>query len=100
MNALVLLLVVLISAVAAARVFRLLTKDGITWPLRNGIQRLNWGWLNEGWFCPFCMGFWVSLAFVWTGLVTFDIFTWWGLVAGTLAANYVAAAYFAAVEED
>ncbi len=85
-----LLLVILISAVASARVFRLLVVDEITYPLRNVVGKAP-ALAREGFECPWCLGYWLSLAFVLTGLLAFDSFTWWGLVAGSLTANYIGA---------
>lgn len=85
-----LVLVVLVSAVAAARVFRLLVVDDITYRLRNWIGRRS-EWVQTGFHCPWCMGYWISLLFVVTGLLSMDVFTWWGVVAGGFAASYVQA---------
>jgi hypothetical protein len=85
-----LVLVVLVSAVAAARVFRLLVVDDITYRLRNWVSRRS-EWVQEGFHCPWCMGYWISLLFVVTGLLAMGVFTWWGVVAGGFAASYVQA---------
>lgn len=42
------------------RVTRLLNRDSITRPL----WRRTPSWLASGWFCPWCLGFWVSLGLV------------------------------------
>lgn len=85
-----LVLVVLVSAIAAARVFRLLVVDDITYRLRNWVSRRP-PWFRELYACPWCAGWYFSLLFVITGLLVMDVFTWWGVLAGALAANYVQA---------
>lgn len=45
---------------AAYRVTRLLNRDAITKPLQRQIPSQ----LVNGWFCPWCLGFWVSLGVV------------------------------------
>ncbi len=82
------LLILVVAALATARVYLLLTKDDVTIWLRNLVQRARSHWLNEGFYCPFCLGFWISLAFVWVGLHVYSEFTWYGLISGSLAVNY------------
>lgn len=89
-HAVFVVLVVLLSAGITARLFLLLTVDEITWPIRKQVDR-SWSWLQSGFYCVYCLGFWIALAFVWTGLAAFDVFSWWALVAGAGTANLLAA---------
>jgi hypothetical protein len=65
------------------------------YPRRKDVSKLNWRRhrvaksLSEGYNCPYCLGFWLCLAWVGTGLAWSD--TWpWQLAAGSFAASYVA----------
>ena len=51
-----------IITLAAARVTRLVTTDSITEPLRERLTR--WPLAYELVTCPWCIGFWISLAWV------------------------------------
>lgn len=44
----------------AYRVTRLLNRDDVTKPLQRRVPSR----LAAGWFCPWCLGFWVSLVMV------------------------------------
>lgn len=84
------LIIVLVSALAAARLFRVLTQDVISESFRQKVvTRFNDTWLKF-WFCPWCFGFWICVAFVLTGIVTGPCLLWW-VIAGSLAANYMSA---------
>lgn len=91
-------LIVLVSSLAAARVWRLLAKDDIGIHARNLHQRLvsKVGRferlaksLDEMYYCPWCLGFWICAAFVATGIALGGP-VWW-IVAGAFAANYISA---------
>jgi hypothetical protein len=63
-------------------------------PRRKDVSRWTWRRqtiarsLLEMWDCPWCMAFWLTAAWVATGLAWSD--TWgWQLLAGSLAANYI-----------
>lgn len=88
------LVVLVVSALAGARLWRLFAVDAAGWPLRS----LYFGLIPNKWFgvaadganCPFCMGFWITSAVFASGLAWSD--TWgWKLVAGVFAANYIGA---------
>jgi hypothetical protein len=91
MTALTLLLV----ALAAARCWRLLAVDDIGDPIRVGMSRATERLpdrlrtsLQVGWFCPFCLGYWISLGWVGSALAWGDHWAW-QLAAGSLAVSYV-----------
>lgn len=44
----------------AYRLTRLLNRDTVTSQLWRRVP----SWLSTGWFCPWCLGFWVSLVLV------------------------------------
>lgn len=99
-------LVLIISALAGARVFRLWRLDKIAEPLRERVdeglfnltvkhaERRNRRAVAE-WFryllgCPWCLNVYFAAFFVGTGLAWGYQF-WWQLLAGGLAVSYVAA---------
>lgn len=84
-------LVILISAVASARVWQLLATDGITWRLRNGVHRLDWAWLSDAWYCPYCSGLWYAFGTTTALLHVADAWSWTAWLLGSLAANQLAA---------
>lgn len=90
-------LVLVLVALAAARLWRLIAVDAIADPLRRRLRveiadapkqwRDTLSYLIQ---CPFCAGFWIS------GMVLASALAWsdtvlWQLVAGTCAVNYVQA---------
>ena len=93
----------ILAGLAAARSWRLLNTDGAGAPVRNifhrvvvrisnsrdsGIRYRIANSLLEGFYCPFCLGFWLTTAWVGTGLAWHD--TWaWQLAAGSFAVSYV-----------
>lgn len=100
------LLILLVSALAGARMWRLTAVDEAGQPFRTMV----WNFTNRlqgssargkrslgdkvadsvwaGITCPFCWGFWLTSAFVASGLLWSD--GWgWQLVAGCFAASYV-----------
>lgn len=98
------LVILLVSALAGARMWRLLAVDDAGQPVRTAVWNLTNrlrgdkpSSLNSriaesvwvGWTCPFCLGFWATAAFVGSGMLWAD--GWgWQLVAGCFAASYVA----------
>lgn len=91
-------LILLVSALASARVWRLLTTDEITVKFRDWLYDRSWFWEGEdlepsfwqrGFDCPFCLGFWITALFVLTGVLFAG--TVWFIIAGAFAANYVGA---------
>jgi hypothetical protein len=99
----------ILAGLATARTFRLWAVDGITKPLRRRFSALMarlYGRnerlaksLNEGAWCPFCIGFWIALAWVASGLAWSD--TWpWQLAAGSFAVSYVAGHVTSRLEGD
>lgn len=107
-------LTLLIVVLASARIWRLLTVDGITFPLRrawaNLVGRIAGGTedtarrrfaetLDEGFYCAFCSGFWVALATLSSALAWSDTLAW-QLVAIPLAVNWVAGHANSRVEAD
>lgn len=110
-------LMLVLSALAGARTFRLLAVDcigrpirwrfdslvwsinpksfrGMMKPKRKHVSKLTWRRhriaksLAEGYSCRWCFGYWYTAAWVATGLAWSD--TWvWQLLAGSLAASYV-----------
>jgi hypothetical protein len=63
-------------------------------PPPRGGKRLRWHRYMEGLGCPFCVGFWITLAMVLVfGLVggPGDAADWWRWAAGALTLNYIAA---------
>lgn len=81
------LVIVLLSSLAAARVWRALMTDDIGWRWRNFVWR--WTPLREFAQCPWCFGFWICWGFVALGV--FAPATVFLLVAGPFAANYISA---------
>lgn len=83
--------ILLVSAFAGARMWRLLAVDEIALPFRNRYYRVmsRWyDWADSLLRCPFCMGFWLTLIWTLTGLAWGDTIWWW-VAAGPFAANYV-----------
>lgn len=82
------LVIVIISALAAARVWRCLVTDDVGIKLRDAVD----GWprlAREGYYCPWCMGFWICAAFI---LIAVTSPGWlFLLIAGPFAANYLSA---------
>lgn len=89
------ILILLISALAGARIWRLLAVDDIGMPFRNGYYRI---FNKDGWYewadglltCPFCMGFWVTAVVFITGILSSGC-TLWLIVVGVFAANFIGA---------
>lgn len=85
------LLIILLSALAGARTWRLLAVDDIALPFRNLYYKLfgRWyEWADGLLTCPFCMGFWVTAAWLLVGLLTGGHIVW-VFLAGCFAANFV-----------
>lgn len=86
-------LTVLLVALASARTYRLLAVDSITQRIRDVLtvhvfQR--WPKLEEGYYCPWCLGAYCAAA--WTATALAWGATWpWMLAAVSFSANYVAA---------
>lgn len=99
-----------IAALAALRVWRVLVTDDVGEPLRELKDRAlralagplttvhpsriaQWrvriaASADEGWGCPFCLGFWLTLGSVASALAWSD--SWpWQLICGTLALSWV-----------
>jgi hypothetical protein len=88
---------------AAARVTRLVTKDRIALGLRKGIvAKYGEGyWLAYLVFCPFCVGFWLSLpATVAWMLLTLPLHLWWLAVPAWPAMSYLIAPVLLKLEGD
>lgn len=88
------LVVLLLSALAGARLWRLVAIDDAGSPLRTmyyGVIPNRWfGWAESLLNCPFCAGFWITSVVFALGLAWGD--NWpWQLIAGVFAANYVGA---------
>lgn len=79
----------LLIILASARTFRLLAIDTITEPLRKLTDR-GPAWLQMLMVCPWCLGAYVSLAWVWTGYLWGSTAVWL-VFAGAFAVNYVQA---------
>lgn len=107
----------LLAGLAAARTFRAFAVDGIGDPIRNRFNRAMDGLhgppsdtrrprrrklansLAEGAYCVYCLPFWITLAWVGTGLAWSD--TWpWQLAAGSFGASYVVSHVLARLEGD
>jgi hypothetical protein len=56
------LLELLVVALAAARITRIVTTDTVGQPIRLAFSRWDWG--RELVHCPWCIGTWISLAVV------------------------------------
>lgn len=88
------LVILLISALAGARIWRLLAVDDIAMPFRNLYYRIFTGraydWADGLLTCPFCMGFWVTALVFVTGVLTSGC-TLWLIVMGVFAANFIGA---------
>lgn len=88
------LLIILISALAGARLWRLAAVDAAGLPFRNLYFRIIpnrfYKFADDLLSCPFCAGFYITALVFALGLA-FSA-TWvWQLVAGAFAANYVGA---------
>lgn len=103
-------IVLVLTALASARIWRGLIIDDVGLPVRFKFGRfVEWlrpdprnkeerrkHWrrnraaeiLDEGFYCSFCSGFWITLAVLATALAWHDQI-WWQLLAGALAVNYV-----------
>lgn len=82
------LIIVLVSALASARVWRALMLDDIGLRFRNLVDR-GAGGLYGFFDCPWCFGFWLCVAFVTLGVtLPASLFL---LIAGPFAANYISA---------
>jgi hypothetical protein len=82
--------VFILAVLAGARTWRLLAVDGIAFRVRNGVDQIGWPMLSEGWYCPFCLGFWVTSAWLLTGYLVGDTAAWL-VTAGCFAASYAQA---------
>lgn len=91
MNFLVMLIV---SALAGARLWRLFALDLAGKPLRDLyfkiIPNKHYTLAQEAAECPFCSGFWITAAVFTSGLAWSTSWVW-QLLAGVFAANYVGA---------
>lgn len=74
---------------ASARTWRLLAVDSITEPGRKIVDR-GPAWLQQMWVCPYCLGWWIALAWTLSGWAWGGMM-WWQILAGSLAVNLVAA---------
>lgn len=86
-------LVLVVSALAGARTWRLASIDEIALPFRNlyfRVFRRHYEWAAKLMDCPFCLGFWLTTGWVLTGLAWGDT-VWWWVAAGPFAANYLGA---------
>ncbi len=93
--------VVVIAILASARLFRLATVDAAGYPYRWAVAKVVNLFvrpktekvaetIDDGAFCAWCSGFWLTLGVAASALAWSD--TWgWQLVAIALAANYVQA---------
>lgn len=79
----------LLAVLAATRTFRLLAIDEITEPLRKQVDK-GPAWLQLMMLCPWCIGFYISAAWVWTGYL-YGTTAVWLILAGSLAVNYIQA---------
>jgi hypothetical protein len=87
------LVVLLVSALAGARLWRLAAVDTAGLPFRNLYFRVLNRWYalaDEALSCPFCSGFWITAIVFCSGLL-FSSFLLWQIVVGVFAANYVGA---------
>lgn len=90
-------LTLLIVVLASARIWRLLTVDGITEPLRDKLK-VEIADAPEQWrdtlsyfiSCPWCAGYWIAFGVFASALAWADTLAW-QLVFLSLAINYVAA---------
>lgn len=80
-------LTLVVCVLAAARVFRLLTADEITEWLHSGLVARLPEVLVSGWFCRWCLGYWLGAGAVATALAWGDTIVW-QLLALPLAVNY------------
>lgn len=97
-------LILILAALAGARTWRLIVVDGITEPVRKWIRsklfrlqasgskrkQMIGDKIEEGIECPFCLGFWLTAAWLAVGLASGGA-TWFILVAGAFACNYLGA---------
>lgn len=85
------LAIIVISALAGARLWRLAAVDAAGLPFRNLYFRVLRRWYalaDEALTCPFCAGFWLTSLVVVSGLLSSGCLLWL-IVAGAFAANYV-----------
>lgn len=88
-------LILILSALAGARTWRLLAVDDFGRPFRDVYYRI---FNKDGWYewadglltCPFCMGFWVTGLWLLAGLLTGGHIIWI-FAAGCFACNFVGA---------
>lgn len=93
------LTILLITALATARLTRLVTIDKFCEPFRNWVITKNGddGWLTYLVFCPYCLSVWIAAAltplawFLTSAPDTLGITTWAGLPLTALAVSYLAA---------
>lgn len=79
-------LILLLSGMAGARTWRLLVLDEIGEPVRKVFAHAP-DWMQRGYWCPFCGGYWLTAAWLASGLEWGD-HRIWQLLAGSLALNY------------
>lgn len=88
-----LLILIIVSALAGARLWRLFAIDSAGLPLRNlyfRVFRKHYELAEEALSCPFCAGFWITALVFASGLL-FSATWGWQIVAGVFAANFVGA---------
>jgi hypothetical protein len=77
---------------ASLRLTRLVSMDGLTWPLRRWAAAKGPRWL-AGWLsCPWCVGFWVTLvcvAAVWQAAPCPGLAWWWAVPAQALGTSWL-----------
>lgn len=78
-----------LSMLSALRTFDLMTKDEITFKVRNWVDRWS-AFYREAYYCTHCSLYWYGAAWLATGLLWGS--SWeWRLLAGSFAVNYVGA---------
>lgn len=89
------ILIIVVSALASARTWRLLAIDDIALSFRNAYYSFfslfgekGYLWGDALLTCPFCLGFWVTAIWVTVGLLSGGAL-WWLIPAGVFAANFV-----------
>lgn len=86
-----------LSVLASLRLFDLMTKDEITFKVRNWVDRWP-AFYRDAYYCTHCALFWYGAGWVATGLLWGG--TWpWQLLAGSFAVNYVSAQWMRLGEE-